>query len=398
MKLRILIFLLLIISVTTCIDPYLLELEDYESLLVVGGMITDQEVPYTIKLSRTFQSEDAPPVMVNGAEVSVHDETGEIAQFHEFEPGIYKSDSTQFIGRVEGSYTLYIKTEDGLEFSSEECTMTAVPGIDRLYYELDSEFFDHGTVEEQGIRIFLDVENREEACQYIRWDYEEVWKFYVPHPIEDLFTGPHEYESILVENHKCWGHSQSKEILIHSATENINSDQISRKPLLFIASGRSNRLQRQYYIHVRQYSISLQEFEYWKNLKGVTENAGGLFEKQPFPTVGNIRCINNEHEKVLGYFQVSAKKSMEMYISYSQIKELDIPSHEYPCKIIPVTRENMFDFTYRALLNQGYLFYNYGEYYEFDESYSAFLFTDAECADCSLTGDPERPDFWEDLE
>lgn len=398
MKMRILIFLLLIISVSTCIDPFYLELHDYESLLVIEGMITDERASHTIKLSRTFQNEDTPPVMVNGAEVSVHDETGGIAQFQEFEPGIYKSDSTQFIGRVEGSYTLYIKTEDGLEFRSEECTMTAVPGIDSLYYEVDSEFFDHGTVEGQGIRIFLDVENREEACQYFRWDYEEVWKFYVPHPIEDRYTGPHEFESIPVENHICWGHSLSKEILIHSATEKKNSDQISRKQLLFIASGRSNRLQWQYYIHVRQYSISLQEFEYWKNLKELTESTGGLFEKQPFPTLGNIRCINNEHEKVLGYFQVSAKKSVEMYISHSQIKELDIPSYEYPCKIIHVARENLYDLYYRVLLNQGYLFYKYGQYDAWGKTQFAFFFTDPECADCSLTGDPERPDFWEDLE
>ena len=115
--------------------------------------------------------------------------------------------------------------------------------------------------------------------------------------------------------------------------------------------------------------------------------------------VGNIRCINNDQEKVLGIFQVSAAKYVEMYISHSEINELDIPSYEYPCEIIPVLSENMRDLNYRVLLNKGYLFYKYGEFFTWDgSSIFAFLFTEAECADCSLTGDPEKPDFWVDLD
>ena len=398
MKQRILIYFLLTILASNCIDPYHLELEEYESLLVVEGMITDELASYTIKLSRTFQNEDFPPVRVAHAEVSVHDEMGVIALFHELESGIYKSDSTQFTSRVGGTYTLHIKTGDGLEYASDGCTMTAVPEIDSIYYEVDSEFFDHGTIEEKGIRIYLDAGNRDEACQYFRWEYEEVWKFFVPHPVEDRYLGPHEYESIPVENHLCWGHNLSKEILIHSAAEQ-NSDRISREPIHFIASGRSHRLQWQYHIQVRQYSISWQEFLSWKNLREVTESGGDIFEKQPYPVVGNIRCINNEQEMVLGNFQVSAAKSVEMYISHSQINELDIPSYEYPCKIIPVSRENMYDLSYRVLLNKGYQFYNYGIFSPWDEpSFYAFLFTSPECADCSLTGNPEQPDFWVDMD
>ncbi len=131
----------------------------------------------------------------------------------------------------------------------------------------------------------------------------------------------------------------------------------------------------------------------------MTESGGDIFEKQPYPVVGNIRCITNEQEKVLGNFQVSAAKSVEMHISHSEINELDIPSYEYPCEIIPVLRENMYDLSYRVLLNKGYLFYKYDEFFTWDgSSFFAFLFTEAECADCSLTGNPKRPGFWVDLE
>ena len=123
------------------------------------------------------------PVMVSHAEVSVQDENGVITLFQENEPGIYLSDPDEFTGRVGGTYSLQIRTEDGLEYISDACTMTAVPRIDSLYYEPDSEFYENGTIEEAGLRVYLDTDNRDEACPYMRWEFEEIWKFRVPYPL-----------------------------------------------------------------------------------------------------------------------------------------------------------------------------------------------------------------------
>lgn len=396
MKQRILICFLLIISVSTCIDPYYLELEDYESHLVVEGMITDELASYTVKLSRTFRDVNTSPVMVSHAQVRVHDENGVIAILHEHEPGIYKSDSTQFIGRVGGTYSLQISTEDGLEYLSDRCTMTAVPPIDSIYYELDSEFYDDGKVEEVGLRIFLDAENRDEACQYLRWEFEEVWKFRIPYPVFYQDLGYMEYKTAPVENDICWRYERSKQILIHSSEEQ-SSERISRKPIHFIDSGRSSRLLKQYSILVRQYSLSQEEFSFWKNLKEVTESGGDIFEKEPFPIEGNISCINNEHERVLGYFQVSAVKNQRMYITQSQVNALDIPVYEYPCERIIYRTRQLRESIYNDLLSHGYVLF-WVEESEFPGPPISFQFTNAECADCSLTGNPERPDFWVDME
>jgi hypothetical protein len=397
MKLHILIFFLLNISVTTCIDPFHLELEDYESLLTVEGMITDENASNTIKLTRTFQNEHTSPVLVTRAEVTVRDEIGVITVFHELEPGIYKSDSKQFTGRVGGTYTLHIKTGDGTEYASDECSMTAVTEIDSIYFEVESEFFDNGEVEEAGLRIYLDAENKEGACPYIRWEFEEVWKFRVPYPVfyEDL--GYMEYKPVPVENDICWRYEWSKKILIHSSAER-SSDRISREPIHFIASGRSNRLLKQYSILVRQYSISQQEFSFWKNLKEVTESGGDIFEKQPFPITGNISCINRENEKVLGYFKVSAVKDKRMYITKSQVEELDIPVYEYPCERIIYRTGQLRERIYEDLLNKGYLLF-WVEESEFAGAPPInFQFTSADCSDCSLSGVPERPGFWVDMD
>jgi len=395
MKLRIPILLLLIISVSTCIDPYYLELDDYESLLVVEGIVTDELASTTIKLSRTFQDENDSPVAVTHAEVSVHDDIGVIAVFQELEPGIYKSDSAQFTGQIGRTYTLHIKTEDGLEFLSDACTMIAVPGIDSIYFEVDSEFFDNGKVEEPGLRIYLDTDNRDEACEYMRWEFEEVWKFRVPYPIFYQDLGYMEYKTKHVENDICWRYEQSKQILIYSSEEQ-SSDLIQRKPIHFIAPGRSNRLLRQYSILARQYSLSREEYSFWENLQEITESEGDIFEKQPFPIEGNIRCINNEHVNVLGYFQVSAVKSQMMYITQSQVNELELPVFEYPCERLIYYTRILNERIYRDILSRGYVLF-----YVIEDDFGNpinFQFTNPDCADCSRTGLPERPDFWVDME
>jgi hypothetical protein len=155
-------------------------------------------------------------------------------------------------------------------------------------------------------------------------------------------------------------------------------------------------LLKQYSILVKQYSLSQEEFAFWKMLKEITESEGDIFEKQPFPIEGNIRCISNEHERVLGYFQVSAVRNQRMYITQSQVKELDIPVYEYPCERIIWHTWRFYERIYENLLPNGYVLF-WVEEDDFGGAIS-YQFTSLECADCSLTGNSEKPAFWVDMD
>ena len=401
-----LIFIFLVFALTTCIDPYILKLNEYESLLVVDGLISDESIPYTIKLSRTFQEQGTLPVMVSHAVVNVMDENGYNEIFYEQQPGIYRSNPASFTGRIGGTYTLNIKTADGLEYESEPCLLTEAPGIDSIYFSYDREFFNNGSEEEEGIRIFLDADNENSVCRYFRWEFDEVWKFSTPYPVAYKYLGGSSIASIPVENHICWKYGQSNDILIHS-TEQQQTNQVSRQPLKFIASARSDRLRRQYSILVKQYSLSKSEYEFWHNLRQVTESGGDIFGKQPYSVIGNIRCVNRENEKILGYFQVSALKQKRRYITRTQLQDIDIPYYSYPCITIengPIdyidpeapspTPPPTFDEIYNRHIAMGYVFvyplYN-------GLSLERLVFSTKVCSDCSQTGDPDKPDFWVDL-
>ena len=408
MKKNFLFVSLLGLILNTCIDPYVLNLNKYESLLVVDGLITDEAVPYTIKLSRTFKDQDTLPTMVSNAEVSVKDDYGNIAIFQEWRKGIYHSYPDNFIGKIGETYTLHIKTNDGLEYESEPCLMTGVPGIDSIYYTLDKELFNNGTEEESGIRIFIDSGNETTDCKYYRWEFDEVWKFRVPYPVSYVYMGGEDVIPIHIENDIGWKYRYSNEVLIHSTKLQL-TNQVNKQALKFIASSKSDRLRQQYSILVKQYSISEIEYSYWKSLKQVSESGGDIFEKQPYFITGNIHSQNNKNEKILGFFQVSAVKQKRKYITAKELIDYDLPFYKYPCLLIkngPIDYldpegQSMgplstFQEIYDDYTGVGYVFV-YPLYNDFPPLIlERMAFTTKECSDSRETGDPEKPDFWID--
>lgn len=135
---RILAFTFLII-VASCIDPYIPNLKNYKSLLVVEGLITNETTSYKIKLCTTTSQEDSAPEKVTDAEVYISDGNGIKTHLQNCGDGFYKTDSTSFTGVIGHKYTLHILTSDNIEYKSDECTMLPVAGIDKLYYEKGEE-------------------------------------------------------------------------------------------------------------------------------------------------------------------------------------------------------------------------------------------------------------------
>lgn len=397
--------ILILISVFafyTCIDPYDPILNRYESLLVVEGVITDQDISNTIKLSRTFQDKDNNPVMVSDAIVNISDDKAIITSFKNVGKGIYKTDSLQFRGVPGRFYTLHIITSNGDEYKSESCVMTPVPDIDKIYFEKNEEFVSNGTEKDEGIMIFLDSKDGEQGS-YCRWDYEETWEFKVPYPRKYAYLGDEVVTPVPIKDY-CWKKSKSNEIIINSLSSGP-SGKIIKQPVLFIATDKSDRLSIQYSILIKQYSVSKNEYDFWSNLKMVNENVGDLFATQPYPVISNIHNISNSKEKVLGYFQVSAIKEKRFFIKARDLAGLNLPFFVYPCERIEASpKENpwnqfkpplTFDEIYKALTTSGYYFVE-PKYSQTGFLLDAMVFTKPECADCEITGTVTKPEFWID--
>jgi hypothetical protein len=402
-KSAITVFLILLLC--TCIDPYNPKLGEYTPLLVVDGLITDLNSSYTIKLSRTFQNQNETPQMVPDAKVSISDNLGNITFFKYKGNGVYKSDSTEIKGLVGRTYVLHIYTKDGAEYESDPCIMQSVPEIDSIYYAKDEKLTSNGTKYQKGISIYLNSSGGD-IDQFYRWTFDETWKFKIPYPKRYNFNMAD--SSITVVNNVkefCWKNRKSTEILIYSNTKGQPLS-IKKEPVFFIAPDQSDRLLIQYSILVKQYSISKNEYDFWNNLKLVSESSGDIFSKIPFTIVSNIKNVNDKKERVLGFFQVSAVKQKRINITLSEILELNLPFFHYSCEQFardpsdypkspgapPTTWAEIYAIW---CITSDYYFVE--PQYSSGSKLSKMVFAKPECADCELTGTSKKPDFWIDF-
>lgn len=393
------LFILILIQ-TTCIDPYNPKLEKYQSLMVVNALLTDGDTPFTVNLTRTTISPDAAPDSVSGARVSVSDDAGNTTFLREVSAGVYAAESKSLKAEGGRKYALRIQTYDGKEYESDPAVLSQSGSIDTLYYLKAARKTADGELQE-GIMIYIDSKGTSES-RFYRWGYEEWWKFSIPYPVTYQYIDEDHIYPVPVKNVTCFKNRNSDEILIQATGEG-ESPEFNLHPVCFIPSEKSNRLLIQYFIEVTQYSISENEYEFWRRMKEINESGGDIFNRQPYQIMSNIHCVSNPEEMVLGYFHISGVSRKSIYIKGSDITALGLKPYSYECDVVmkgpddylsekPVT----FDRIYYNYIMLGYNFIS--PHFTFSNNYDRLIFADTYCSDCATSGTPYKPDFWIDLE
>jgi hypothetical protein len=402
MKKRFVLFpVILILSLTLikCIDPFFPKLENFQSLLVVDALLTDEDAPAYVRITRTTETLDEDMPMVTGAIVSITDDLGNSTSLIEVSEGNYKSDVLALRGAAGREYTLRIRTAEGKEYESNACLLNEARDIDTVYFGQANQTADDGEVQ-QGIRVYIDSKDPSEH-KYYRWAYEEWWKFNIPYPVTHKYVDQNNIYPIPIENVTCYKNRKSDEVLIQFSDPEVNAEFI-KKPVCFIASDKSDRLLIQYCIEVSQYAISEKEYEFWRLTKEINESGGDIFDKQPFPIISNIHCVSDPDESVLGYFQVCGVKKKMIYIKGSEITAMGLPPYSYNCDMILNGPQDYlggamtFDRIYHnyTALNYNFVAPQYINPIVLDR----LMFMDKNCSDCTRSGSPDKPDFWVDLE
>jgi hypothetical protein len=399
---KFLFLLILMLTVIKCVEPFTPKLDKYQSLLVVDALLTDEETPGYVRLSRTSVTPDVEAPKVTGASVSITDDLGNMSQLIEASDGIYKTDSQTFRGVAGRKYTLKIQTEDGKEYESEPGLLNEARDIDSVYFGKDSKTMEDGELQE-GITIYIDSKKPAEN-KYFRWTYEEWWKFSIPYPVKYKYVDEEHIYEIPVENVTCYKNRKSDEVLIKLQDDGENAD-IIKNPICFISSEESERLLIQYCIQVSQYAISEKEYEFWSMMKEINASGGDIFDKQPFPIISNIHCVSDPAESVLGYFQVCGASKKRIYITGSEIAALGLKPYNYVCDLVikgpqDYLPSEMHPMTFdRVYSNYTIMNYNFiAPSYVNSNTLDRLVFADKYCSDCTTSGSTEKPDFWVDLE
>jgi len=365
---------------------------DAVNLLVVEGLITNQSGPFSVRLTYSVPmynkwNIEADYMLVEGAEVRIIDDIGNIFMLFETESGWYETEEKDLVGIPGRTYILTINTTDGKQYESSPELMREVPDIDSVYHEeFRRTYYDEETpYEENRLNILVDTRAAGDNIAYYKWEFTETWEFEMPkyievaHGTDDESPNP-TMENIEVPEEKihCWVSESSDLILIKSTADNA-LNKIRGFVLQTTGGPSDDRLNLKYSILVKQYMMSRELYDFFRKIRGSNEETGGIYEKAPTQIIGNIQCCNGD-EEALGYFMASAVKTKRIFISPDE-HELENGT----------AYENCGWTTYQNYRDEQ-VYFVYGT---IDNGKTIVKTTKEYCTDCRIRGTNVKPDFWE---
>jgi len=304
--------LIILIIATSCIRSAEIADIDTDEILVVDGIITDENrrqqvvVSFTIPLS----SEDTLRPVSNLV-VSILENDDRTLDFEEVSPGVYQS-TEEFAGVVGNEYQLLINFDDGRSYQSSRVEMQPTPPIDSIY----AVFTPNPIINPDGgdFEFFVDARDNTTSAQYFRWSWQAASTLKVANPSRFEWLGGNEFrvrelggDNSEDQVEQCWIDQPSTQIIVREQ-EAPGLGIIAQRVHSFHSDSRAMSID--FGIEVRQYGLSLEAFNYWNLLAESTQSTGFLFDRQVGSIRGNISNPNDPEELVLGYFEAAEEKKL----------------------------------------------------------------------------------------
>ncbi len=286
----------------SCVAPYEPPIiENGVSILVVDGSLNTAGES-VIRLTRTQNISDAKTAPVElKASVSFISDDGSAYALTEVGNGNYSLPAQVF--DITKQYRLNIRTADQKEYASEFVPVTKSPAIDSVTWKVTSD---------KGVQIYVSTHDAESTTRFFRWSFDETWKYTAAY--NSNFEWSNGEPILRKENiYVCYRTAASGKIVIGN-TEGLSEDIISEHPLQYLDQ-RNEKIRYKYSVLVKQYALSKNAYDYWLQLQKNTESLGTLFDPQPSQLTGNITCISDPTESVLGYFVAGSTSEKRIFIS-----------------------------------------------------------------------------------
>jgi hypothetical protein len=389
--------------VYACKEKYLPTLKyNANSFLVVEGYINSGGGGATsIRLTRTNKIIDTSKIVYEqGAVVRVVSQAGASVLLTETSPGVYTV--AQLSLNPSTQYGLAIKTKDGREYQSDFSSVRNTPDIDSISWKRKNG----------GIQTYVNTHDAQNKTRYYQWKYDETWEFHSPF----ISTLKIVYDPIGIPNvmkprligatfkdslHQgvadsalliCWKKDSLTSINIGSS-EKLTQDVIAEQATAFIP-GNAQQLSVRYSINVKQYALSDKAYRFLQQMKRNTEQLGTIFDAQPSDNNGNMHCITDPTEPVIGFIEVSEEKTKRIFITNAQV-----PEWKYNSGCDPQVEEMNASDEVRApsplrshLASQ--LPTVVAQFGNGPFGITSVYFASVFCVDCRLTGVNQKPAFW----
>jgi hypothetical protein len=361
----------------SCVDKYVPEaISEPQRSLVVDGSINLTGVS-TVRLARTRNLSAGTVTSVESkASVAILDEAGNRYPLTEQAAGTYASASLTL--DPSHQYQVQLRTAAGRDYASDLVPASASPTIDNVAWE----------VTPTGIQILASSHAATTATRYYRWTYQETWEFYSAYQSDYDYVNGKIVPRTENINH-CWHNEESHTILLSNNTQ-LSQNVLSRFPLTTLATN-SERLGSKYSILVQLHALSADEFSYWDKLRKNTESLGTLFDPLPSQLSGNVHCLSDASELVLGYVGAGGVAEGRIFIARA-----DLPRSISNAPFINPYKGCTAD---TVKVGDTSFYFGGGAYvpifpannYMPPTAYSAGK---PECVDCRLRGTNIKPSYW----
>jgi hypothetical protein len=375
-----LLLVLLFLTGYACVSPYVADIENEPELISIEGSLIKGEEEQTVKVSITASLNTSTFIPVRGCDVSLIDEFDNAWNYRDLSGGIYRMsipDEELIHGR---HYKIRVITAEGNVYESNYEMISPGIDVDSVYYDIEDKVDEMTGEPYSGIQFYLDVKAGEDESRYFRWRIDETYEYTSFAPISYFYLDD-THTPILPENewavYHCWkGGAISG--LFQSSTMNLSQNEKKRIHLNYV-SALTERLRIKYSLQVKQYTLSEDAYNYFEQNRLATEEADGLYTRQPRQPITNFGNVDDEDERVLGYFWVSTQTSQRIFVP--RIEEMDVMA------------EDCAYWEYSDLEDGEGPF----PIYLFDDKNSGKLYTSSrDCFDCTRRGGSNiKPDYWE---
>ena len=370
---------MLIFCISGCISEYKQTgAAEMSGILVVDGMILDKgtiiRLSRTINLNEMFSDGKMEDVQAGVYVMNEWDQVVAIAEKQiingKINPGVYvvKQDIS-FDPAMK--YALYIVDNiNEKTYKSEFVYPVFTPKIDEVGWNLNGD---------NSIDIFVSSHDPANKINYYMWDFDETWEIRSKLFSDlryDPVTQTQIQQSLSGDNrYYCWSSDYSKSILVASSSK--YSDAVIKNHKIHTIQPGNSRYSYLYSIFVRQYGLEREAYLYFENMRKNLEESGGIFGRQPTELPGNIKCLTNPEEPVIGYISVALVKSYQIFIPMAQLLITYNLEDQHDCNASSMQFQSL-----QHAFNNGFgLYYN--------------QFVRLECIDCTRRGGTKnKPENW----
>src|SRR5690606_6695188 len=330
------------------------------------------------------------PAPETGASIFVSDDLQNEYYFSEVEPGVYRS-FNDFAIQPERTYLLTVETADGSSYNSEPARMISGNRIDRLYAERSSY---QGN---DGMALLVESRNPETASKFYRYEYSETYKIVSPFRVSSNLISEDGESYTIVPNTRdetiCYNTVPSNRIIL-SNTSGLRENTSGSFLVRFI-DAEDPVLGQRYSILVRQYSLTSAAYTYFATLEKISGSESIFSQNQPGFIQGNLFSVDDESEKVIGFFSLSSVSEERIFFNYTDFYTLagNRPQFAQGCAIF---RPGELIITPVSMILQGNFRYVGMAGAPTSEGEGPMRLIANECVDCTVFGTNEVPDFWEE--